>query len=77
MFVGHTGTLELCTRQLLGKGVRTLNEYKLILPKVPYCGVCVVEEDPAKKKWAFLESPVFPFTHGRNTGQNILSVLQA
>ncbi|XP_033747636.1 protein UBASH3A homolog [Pecten maximus] len=76
LFVGHAGTLELCTRLLVGKGARNINDYKKILPKVPYCCVCAIEEDPARKKWAMIEPPSLPLTHGRNYSQRIIPLLQ-
>ncbi|XP_060063895.1 ubiquitin-associated and SH3 domain-containing protein B-like [Ylistrum balloti] len=76
LFVGHAGTLELCTRQLIGRGTRNITDYKKILPKVPYCSVCAVEEDPARKKWAFIEPPSLALTHGRNHSQRVIPLLQ-
>ncbi|XP_021362190.1 ubiquitin-associated and SH3 domain-containing protein B-like [Mizuhopecten yessoensis] len=76
LFVGHAGTLELSTRLLVGRGARNLNDYKQILPKVPYCCLCAIEEDPARKKWTFIEPPALPLTHSRNYSQKIITLRQ-
>ncbi|KAJ8312905.1 hypothetical protein KUTeg_010278 [Tegillarca granosa] len=75
LFVGHAGTLELCTRVLTGSTVRTEVQYLEILPKVPYCSMCMIEEDRKSKRWFFKDIPIHQFTHGRNTGQAIKDIL--
>ncbi|KAK3084423.1 hypothetical protein FSP39_013314 [Pinctada imbricata] len=76
LLVGHAGTLELCTRILVGQSSRPLMKYREILPKVPYVSVCAIEEDLVTKKWTFLENQWLPLTHGRNTMEDLTHLLK-
>jgi len=44
LLVGHAATLDTCSRQLIGKEPRPVNELMTIIRKVPYCSVAMVEE---------------------------------
>ncbi|KAL3856218.1 hypothetical protein ACJMK2_010995 [Sinanodonta woodiana] len=66
LIVGHAGTLDVCTRHVLGKSPRSSSEFHDICPKVPYCGMCVCQEDMHSKKWSLQQDFVPPLTHGQN-----------
>eukprot|EP00088_Acartia_fossae_P057739 TRINITY_DN6738_c0_g1_i1.p1 TRINITY_DN6738_c0_g1~~TRINITY_DN6738_c0_g1_i1.p1 ORF type:complete len:713 (-),score=118.88 TRINITY_DN6738_c0_g1_i1:256-2394(-) len=44
LLVAHAGSLDTCTRQLIGKDPRPVNSLMSIVRKVPYCAVAMVEE---------------------------------
>jgi len=44
LLVGHAATLDTCSRQLVGKEPRQVNELMSIVRKVPYCSVAMLEE---------------------------------
>lgn len=44
LLVGHAASLDTCTRQLVGKDPRPVNNLMSIVRKVPYCAVAMVEE---------------------------------
>ena len=44
LLVGHAATLDTCSRQLVGREPRTVNELMAIVRKVPYCSVAMLEE---------------------------------
>lgn len=66
LIVGHAGTVEVCTRQLLGKPHRSAQEFRELCSKVPYCGLLVIEEDKKHKTWKVMDSPISCLTHGQN-----------
>jgi len=45
LLVGHAATLDTCSRQLVGKEPRQVNELMSIVRKVPYCSVAMLEEN--------------------------------
>lgn len=44
LFVGHAATLDTCSRQLVSQPIRSEQEFFGFLNKIPYCGVCSVQE---------------------------------
>ncbi|XP_036359529.1 protein UBASH3A homolog isoform X2 [Octopus sinensis] len=70
LIVGHAGSLDVCTRQLLGKAPRSVGGFHEILPYVPCCSMCCCVEDPLTKKWRMKEPPVPPITHVANKKYN-------
>ena len=44
LLVGHAATLDTCSRQLVGREPRNVNELMAIVRKVPYCSVAMLEE---------------------------------
>ena len=70
LLLGHAGSVEVCTRQLLGKPIRTSAEFREICPNIPYCGLFMCQEDAASKKWTPKPSPILPLTHGHNKKVN-------
>jgi len=44
LLIGHAATLDTCSRQLVGKEPRPVNELMAIVRKVPYCSVAMLEE---------------------------------
>lgn len=66
LILGHAGSVEVCTRQILGKSPRSTKDFRDICPKVPYCGLLVCQEDVKTKTWSVIKAPIFPLTHGQN-----------
>lgn len=65
LFVGHAATLEVCSRELIGKKPRSLaGEMTDVIRKVPYCALLTVAHDG--DKWEIVESPCPPVTHANN-----------
>lgn len=75
MIVGHAGTLEVCTRQLLGKPLRSSPEFREICPQIPYCGLFMCQEDISSKKWTPQPCPILPITHGQNKKVDIMKIM--
>ncbi|XP_062590961.1 ecdysteroid-phosphate phosphatase-like [Saccostrea cucullata] len=75
LFIGHSGTLDLCTRVITGQTPRTTMSYREFLPKVPYVAMCAIEEDVITRKWKFIDPPTLPLSHGRNIVQNVRDIL--
>ena len=75
LIMGHAGSLEVCTRSLLGKPHRSSAEFREICPQVPYCGLLMCQEDIATKKWTPQLSPILPLTHGQNKKIDILKTM--
>jgi len=45
LLIGHAATLDTCSRQLVGKEPRPIQELMAIIRKVPYCSVAMLEEE--------------------------------
>ncbi|GFR75112.1 ubiquitin-associated and SH3 domain-containing protein B [Elysia marginata] len=45
LFVGHSGTLDACTRQMLGHQPRDMTSFRDSIRGCPYCAMCCMEED--------------------------------
>ncbi|CAG5129596.1 unnamed protein product [Candidula unifasciata] len=67
LLVGHSGTLDACTRQLTGKPVRNSEEFRNIVRGCPYCCLCTAVESSSSGKWALVEPPIPQLTHGANS----------
>ncbi|KAK9694373.1 Histidine phosphatase superfamily (branch 1) [Popillia japonica] len=65
LFVGHAATLDVCSRDLLGKKPRTAADFSKVLQKVPYCSLMALEKCE-ENTWNFTEPPVPPITHSNN-----------
>lgn len=78
MLVGHAATLDTCSRQLVGKEPRQVNELMSIVRKVPYCSVAmleeVIEEDDLTSLSGGRGSPTFSRLGGRMSPGGISSV---
>lgn len=75
LFVGHTATLEVCSRELLGRKPRSLGtEMTDIIRKVPYCALLTLAQNG--DKWEIVEGPCPPVTHTNNQrfDTNIINV---
>ncbi|KAH3887013.1 protein UBASH3A homolog [Dreissena polymorpha] len=66
LIVGHAGSLEVCTRQILGHPPRAEGEFRDLCSRVPYCGLLAIEEDPHSKKWKLLDPLIHTLSHGTN-----------
>ena len=75
LILGHAGTVEVFTRQVLGKTPRTSQEFRELCSKVPYCGLFMCQEDTKTKKWSSMDSPILPLTHGQNKGSLVKELL--
>lgn len=65
ILVGHSSTLDVCSRELLGKKPRTASEMTKIIQKIPYCGLIQLGQGD-DEKWEILELPFPPITHSNN-----------
>ncbi|XP_022654098.1 protein UBASH3A homolog [Varroa destructor] len=67
MFLGHSATLDVCTRQLTGGRMRTPQELVHIVHKIPYVGVACVEEEPSRvPRWGLVAPSFETLTHASN-----------
>lgn len=64
LLVGHAATLEVCSRELIGKKPRSVNEMTKIIQKVPYCSVLQLVQEG--DQWEIAELPFPPITHTTN-----------
>ena len=65
LIVGHAGTLDASTRQLVGEQPRNAADLTRVVQKVPYCGVCVCEESDTGS-WQIVCPPFSTLTHAPN-----------
>ncbi|XP_050410576.1 ecdysteroid-phosphate phosphatase [Patella vulgata] len=75
LFVGHAGSLDICTRQICGRAPRGTTDFHSHLSSIPYCGICMCQEEPTSKKWALVDCPVKPLNHSANKSFNWKTVL--
>lgn len=66
LLVGHSCTLEVCNRQLLGQEPRNLNELMKIVSNVPYCAVTCVQQNDGGQ-WELIQPPTTGITHTSNS----------
>ncbi|KAJ3661412.1 hypothetical protein Zmor_005807 [Zophobas morio] len=64
LLVGHAATLDVCSRELVGKKPRVANDMMKIIQKVPYCGLLQLAQDG--DKWEIEQLPFPPITHTTN-----------
>ncbi|KAL1501869.1 hypothetical protein ABEB36_007112 [Hypothenemus hampei] len=64
LLVGHTATLETCSRELIGKTARSGSELVKMIQKIPYCSL--IEVRGGGDKWEIVEPPCLPLTHSTN-----------
>lgn len=67
LMLGHSATLDVCTRQLTGQPIRKTDDLIRVVQKVPFCGVCVVEESQQTGKWQLTHPPIPSLAHGQNS----------
>ena len=65
LMLGHSATLDVCSRQLCGQPVRKPDDLVRVVQKVPFCGLCVVEEKP-DGSWQLIQAPIPSLAHGQN-----------
>ncbi|XP_022920933.2 ecdysteroid-phosphate phosphatase isoform X1 [Onthophagus taurus] len=64
LFIGHAATLDVCSRELIGKKPRNATDFTKILQKVPYCSLMMLERN--ENVWNIVEPPCPPVTHSNN-----------
>ncbi|XP_037910869.1 protein UBASH3A homolog isoform X2 [Hermetia illucens] len=62
--VAHAATLDTCTRQLMGREPRCVNELRQAIHKIPYCSLIGVEK--CNDEWKFIDTISLPITHSKN-----------
>ncbi|KAK8753305.1 hypothetical protein OTU49_003800, partial [Cherax quadricarinatus] len=74
LLVGHSATLETCTRELVGGAPRTEHEMIAVIKEIPYCSVAFAAQD-TKGSWSLQKPPFLPATHSANNqfDWNVLS----
>lgn len=76
LIVGHSASLDACTRHLTGGLLRTQDNFIKLVQKVPYCGVNVIEETSAGK-WRIIQPPVPSLIHNSNGKMDWRMLLQS
>ncbi|XP_076108765.1 ubiquitin-associated and SH3 domain-containing protein B-like [Mytilus galloprovincialis] len=71
LLVGHSGTLDLCSRSLLGKQSKTEPQYQDFITKIPFCCAISIQQSPDKKKWTVCSDHHLPLSMGKCTGLKI------
>lgn len=67
LLVGHAATLEVCSREIIGKKARVTNEMTRIIQRVPYCSLLhLSSSNESEEKWEIVEPPCPPTTHSTN-----------
>ncbi|XP_065054012.1 ubiquitin-associated and SH3 domain-containing protein B-like [Rhopilema esculentum] len=66
LIVGHSASLDACTRQLTGHPPRVPENFIKIVRKVPYCGVSVIEETKPGH-WSLVQPPIPSLVHNGNS----------
>ncbi|CAH0552220.1 unnamed protein product [Brassicogethes aeneus] len=64
LMVGHAASLDVCSRELVGKPPRNVQEMTKIIQKVPYCSLLNLKS--YGDKWEITEPPCMPITHTTN-----------
>lgn len=64
LFVGHASTLEVCSRELIGKKPRVAMDMTKVIQQVPYCSLLQLAQEG--DKWEISELPFPPITHTTN-----------
>lgn len=65
LFVGHAATLEVCSRELIGRKPRVSGaEMTDIIRKVPYCSLLTVAQEG--DKWEIKDTSSLSVTHTNN-----------
>ena len=65
LIIGHSASLDACTRPLIGGQPRTQSSFIRFVQKVPYCGSSVIEE-VYPNKWRLIHSPIPSLIHNAN-----------
>ncbi|XP_066907263.1 ecdysteroid-phosphate phosphatase isoform X2 [Halyomorpha halys] len=65
LLVGHSLTLDVCSRLLLGKQPRSSKEIYRILPHIHYCSMLGMAQSKSKN-WLIKESGSLSLSHGNN-----------
>ena len=68
LFIAHKGSIDVCTRKLCRKNVRSRQEFRPLVDHVPFCAVGCLRE--MKGSWELTDSLVPPHTHGKNSTFN-------
>jgi len=78
LLIGHAATLDTCSRQLVGKEPRPVQELMAIIRKVPYCSVALLEEVSVEEELNLLLStgrPPSPGMPGRSSSPGSVSAV--
>ncbi|XP_050297302.1 protein UBASH3A homolog isoform X2 [Anthonomus grandis grandis] len=64
LIVGHSSTLDTCSRDLLGKKFRPGKELIKVVQEIPYCSI--IEVNGTGNTWEMVDPPCLPPTHSTN-----------
>ncbi len=64
LIVAHKGSIDVCSRKLRQKAVRSRREFRPLVDQVPSCAMGCLRE--SKGSWELVNSLVPPHTHSAN-----------
>ena len=65
LMVGHSASLDVCTRLLTGGSLRKTDDLIRVIQKVPFCGHVVIEQ-LSNKRWSLVQSAIPSLAHSQN-----------
>ena len=64
LFLAHKGSIDKCTRQILGKAPRPRPAFRKLVEQVPFAAVgCMAEDGKVKGEWELVSPGIQPFSH--------------
>ena len=69
LLVAHKGSVDVCTRQLIGKPRRNRKSFRPLVNQVPFCAFGACQQD-TRGKWQLVAPPIDTFTHHGNKAYN-------
>ena len=71
LLVAHKGSVDVCTRQLVGGKPRARPAFRQLVSQVPFCAFgCIEEPSCGAAKWEMVEPPIQTFTHKGSSKYN-------
>ncbi|XP_065643941.1 ecdysteroid-phosphate phosphatase isoform X2 [Hydra vulgaris] len=65
LMLGHSASLDVCTRILTGGSLRKTDDLIRVIQKVPFCGHVVIEQ-VSNKRWSLVQSSIPSLAHSQN-----------
>lgn len=61
--MAHATTLDTCTRQLIGRPIRSISAMSRLMQKIPYLSASAMEKDESLGTYKLVEPPCMTLTH--------------